>query len=236
MNKPIFAAMAAILLASAFAAPASAQAATAAPSAQAAAPAPILGALKRHFPAEHAELSASLAGKPAAETRRLVYRAMLQFQRNHADEILGAPDKTLLALEATQARLLEAIAARDTGLCAKLGDRGFWGAEAQAAAPPPGIEKYGAELIEAAAAGQDKAGAGDPDVKDLNAWIAGAERLAPGVQVERMLTDAQARAAASPQQLCTAMIALHKAVAGLPVEQGARISAMMLGSLLMMEP
>lgn len=200
-------------------------------------PAGTLEAMRRDFPLDHQSLAATLTGKPPEESRRLAYAGIDRFLRSRAAAILAAPGSPLLAIEARQGALLRALGGQDVRLCAAVGDRGFFSSEALAGAMPPGLDAYGAALVEAAKAG---AGAARPaplaTKEDFLAWLAAVGKIEPGVPVWQMLSDRELRARSSPDQLCRGAAAMHEAVASLPPERGERIARTLLRSVLAAAP
>jgi hypothetical protein len=210
----------AVLLLLAIAAPAAAQP-----------PDATMEALRRDFPLDHQALAASLAGKPPAEARRLAYAGIDRFLRSRRAAILAAPGPALVAIEARQGAMLRALAKQDLGLCASVGDRGFFSTEAVAGAAPAELDEYGIALVEAAKAGAGRAAQPGATKEDFLAWLAAIEKIEPGVPVRAMLADRELRARSSPDQLCRGAAALHEAVAALPPEAGERIARTMLSSV-----
>jgi hypothetical protein len=197
------------------------------------APSGILEALRRDFPLDHAALVASLAGKPPEEARRLAYAGIDQFLRAHRDSILAAPGPALVAIEARQGALLRALETQDVRLCARVGDRGFFSAEALAGPAPQGLDDYGAALVAAAKAGAGGGGAPAPATReDLQAWLAAVARIEPAVPVRTMLSDRQVRAASSPEHLCRGAAAMHEAAVSLPAGPRERLSRTLLRSVI----
>jgi hypothetical protein len=186
-------------------------------------PSRTLDALRRDFPLDHAALSASLAGKPPEEARRLAYAAIDQFLRAHRDSILAAPGADLVAIEARQGALLRALETQDVRLCAAVGDRGFFSAEALAGPAPAGLDEYGA------AGGAATAPASR---EDLQAWLAAVAKIEPAVPVRALLSDPARRAASSPEHLCRGAAAMHEAAVSLPAGQRERLSRTLLRSVI----
>lgn len=208
--------------------------APAAAQAQAAVPGPILDAMRREFPIDHQALAATLAGKPPEEARRLAYAGIERFLLSRRDWILAAPGPRLVAIEARQGAMLRALAKQDVRLCATVGDRGFFSSEALAGAAPPGLDDYGAALIEAAKAGAASARSAPAAAtrEDYLAWLAAVEKIEPGVPVRAMLGDRALRTASSPDYLCRGAAAMHEAAASLPGRRGERVSRTLLGSVI----
>jgi hypothetical protein len=195
-------------------------------------PSVILEALRRDFPADHAAIAASLAGKSPGEARRLAYAGFDAFLRRHRDSILAAPGPDLVAIEARQGALLRALEKQDVRLCATVGDRGFFSGEALAGPPPAGLDEYGAALVAAAKSGAGASGAEPASREDYLAWLAAVEKIEPAVPVRTMLSDRQVRAASSPEQLCRGAAAMHEAAVSLPAGQRERLSRTLLRSVI----
>lgn len=199
----------------------------------AAAPGLTLESMRRDFPLDHQAIGATLSGKSPEEARRLAYGGIDRFLRSRRSAILAAPGPLLIAIEARQGAMLRALAKQDVRLCATLGDRGFFSAEAAAGPPPPGVDAYGAALIEAAKAGAGTARLAPVATKeDFQAWLAAVRKIEPDVPVWEMLTDRELRASASPDHLCRGAAAMHEAVAALPGAGGERIARTLLGSVI----
>jgi hypothetical protein len=192
-------------------------------------PAGTIEALRRDFPLDHAALVRELEGKAPDEARRLAYAGIERFLRAHSNQILAAPAPLLIALEARQGALLRALEKQDVRLCAVVGDRGLFGDEALAGPPPPGLDDFGAALVEAAKAGAGAALTAAPAAaEDVAAWFATVKKIEPGIPVREMLGDRALRAAAPPEQLCRGAAAMHEAAAALPGRAGERMSRTLL--------
>lgn len=197
-------------------------------------PTATIEAMRRHFPDDHSALAASLAGKAPGEARRLAYAGIDRFLHNRLGAIVAAPGPAVVALEARHGALLRALAKQDLGLCAVVGDRGFFSPEASAGAPPPGLDEYGVALVEAAKAGSAAAASALPPAvqADYLAWLAAVDRIEPDVPVRAMLTERALRGDSSPDQLCRGAAAMHEAAAGLPDGRGERVSRTLLRSVI----
>jgi len=197
-------------------------------------PTATIDALRRDFPADHAALTALLRGQSSGEARRRAYAAIDRFLHERIDSILAAPGPALVALEARQGALLRALGRQDVGLCAVVGDRGFFSPEALAGAAPEGLDAYGAALVEAAKAGAAApAEAAAPASRDdFTAWLREVARIEPDVPVQAMLTDRERRLAAGPDHLCRGAAAMHEAAARLGGGAGERVSRTLLRSVL----
>lgn len=194
---------------------------------------PVLDAMRRDFPLDHRALAASLAGKPPEEARRLAYAGIDRFLRSRRAAILAAPGPALVSIEARQGALLRGLQKQDEGLCASVGDRGFFSSEAAAGAAPAGLGDYGVALVEAAKAGSGTAPAPQPATReDFLAWLAAVEKIEPGVPVRAMLADRELRARSSLDHLCRGAAAMHEAVAALPPPAAERIARTLLGSVI----
>lgn len=195
-------------------------------------PEPVLEALRRDFPLDHRALAANLAGKPPSEARRLAYAGIDRFLRGRRAAILAAPGAVLVAIESRQGAMLRALAKQDLGLCAGVGDRGFFSAEASAGAAPAGLDEYGIALVEAAKAGAGRTPAQPAATReDFLAWLAAVEKIEPGVPVRAMLADRELRARSSPDHLCRGAAAMHEAVAALPPATAERVARTLLSSV-----
>lgn len=196
-----------------------------------------LEALRRDFPAGHATLAAQLGGKTPEEGRRIAYEAIDRFLRAHVDEILAAPGPSIVALEARQGALLRSLGRQDVKACAIIGDRGFFGPEALASAPPPGLDEFGAALVAAAKAGAGAKSAPPPPTKeDFLAWMDAIAKIEPAVPVRNMLIDKAVRAAASDDHLCRGAAAMHEAAVALPGARGEIMSRTMLRYSISVQP
>ncbi len=192
-----------------------------------------LEAMRRDFPLDHQAVASTLAGKAPEEARRLAYAGIDRFLRSRRSAILAAPGASLVALEARQGAMLRALATQDLRLCAAVGDRGFFSGAAAAGAAPPGVDAYGAALVEAAKAGAGTARAAPTaTAEDFQAWLTAVRKIEPDVPVWEMLTDRELRARASPDHLCRGAAAMHEAVAALPAEAGERIARTLLSSVI----
>ena len=195
-------------------------------------PEPVLEAMSRDFPLDHRALVASLAGKPPEEARRLAYAGIDRFLRSRRAAILAAPGPALVTIESRQGAMLRALAKQDVGLCAAVGDRGFFSREASAGAAPPGLGDYGVALVEAAKAGAAGAPAQPPATReDFLAWLAAVEKIEPAVPVRAMLADRELRARSSPDHLCRGAAAMHEAVAALAPATAERVARTLLSSV-----
>lgn len=195
-------------------------------------PEPVLEALRRDFPLDHRALAESLAGKPPAEARALAYAGIDRFLRGRRAAILAAPGPMLVAIESRQGAMLRALAKQDAGLCARVGDRGFFSAEASAGAAPAGLDDYGVALVEAAKSGAGRTAALPAATReDFIAWLAAVEKIEPGVPVRAMLADRELRARSSPDHLCRGAAAMHEAVAALPPAAAERVARTLLSSV-----
>jgi hypothetical protein len=195
-------------------------------------PTATIEAMRRDFPAEHAALAASLAGKAPGEARQLAYAAIDRFLHDHLGAIVAAPGPALVALEARQGSMLRVLERQDVGLCAVVGDRGFFSPEALAGAPPDGLDEYGVALVEAAKAGSAAATSAVAVQEDYRAWMAAVEKIEPGVPVRAMLTDRALRRTSSADHLCRGAAAMHEAAAALDGAAGQRVSRTLLRSVL----
>jgi hypothetical protein len=195
----------------------------------------VLEALRQSFPKEHAALEASLSAQPPEAARRLVSEAMARFQLAHKRAILAAPGARLIALEARYGAMLRSLQARDMRLCAVLGDRGVFGKEARAAAPPAGLDDYSVALIEAAAAGAGRTAPAPANGDDFRALLDEVERREPEVPVRKMLADRELRLRSSDEHLCVGAAAMHEAIAGLPTDQAARIAVTLVEAAMVEE-
>jgi hypothetical protein len=193
---------------------------------------PVLEAIRRDFPLDHQALAATLAGMPLEERRRLAYAGIDRFLRGRRAAILAAPGSMLVAIESRQGAMLRALSKQDVGLCARVGDRGFFSSEAAAGAAAAGLDEYGIALVEAAKAGAGTAPAQPMAAKeDFLAWLAAVEKIEPGVPVRAMLADRELRARSSPDHLCRGAAAMHEAVAALPPATAERIARTLLSSV-----
>lgn len=218
--------LAALLILVAAPAPAGAQPPSAAPGLT-------LEAMRRDFPLDHRAIDSTLAGKAPDEARRLAYAGIDRFLRSRRSAILAAPGSLLVAIEARQGAMLRALAKQDVRLCAVIGDRGFFSSEAAAAMPPPGLDAYGAALIEAAKAGTGTARSAPlATAEDFQAWLAAVRKIEPDVPVWEMLTDRELRAKASPDHLCRGAAAMHEAVGDLPAQGSERVARTLLSSVI----
>lgn len=197
-------------------------------------PTATLEAMRRHFPEDHAAVSAGLAGKTGDEARRLAYAGIDGVLRNRLAAIVSAPGPAVVALEARHGRMLRALGKQDVRLCAVVGDRGFFSPEAAAGAPPPELDEYGVALIEAAKAGSAGAAGSAQEAAqpDFLAWLAAVGRIEPDVPVRAMLTDRELRLKSSPDHLCRGAAAMHEAAAGLPAGPAERVSRTLLRSVI----
>lgn len=199
----------------------------------AAAPVLTLEAMRRDFPLDHQAIAAGLAGKAPDEARRLAFAGIDRFLRSRRSAILAAPGPLLVAIEARQGAMLRALARQDVSLCAAVGDRGFFSSEAAAGTPPPGVDAYGAALIEAAKSGVGTARAAPlATAEDFQTWLAAVRKVEPDVPVWEMLTDRELRAKASADHLCRGAAAMHEAVAALPAAGGERVARTLLSSVI----
>jgi hypothetical protein len=197
------------------------------------APVRTLEALRRDFPLDHQAIAAVLAGKPPEDARRLAYAGIGRFLRSRSGAILAAPGTWLVAIEGRQAAMLRALGRQDSKLCAAVGDRGFFSAEAAAGAAPAGLDDYGVAMVEAAKAGAGTARAPDlATAEDFKAWLAAVARIEPDVPVWRMLQDPALRARSTPDQLCRGAAAMHEAVAALAPNSNARVARTVLRSVI----
>ena len=197
--------------------------------------APILAALSRRFPAEHRSLVAGLAGASGADLDRRLSESLGRFFKGKMDAIVRAPGPMLVALEGRHGALLRAIGREDIPLCALVGDKGFFSGIAVPRSQQAALVSLGVTLVETAHVGAGRT-AGEAvrgaDAPDLQAWLSRVDAIEPQAQVRRLLADRAFRAAAPPEKLCHGAAAMHEAAVALPPDQGARVSVLLVKSLL----
>ena len=192
----------------------------------------LLQSLRTHFPQEHSALAARLAGQSPAAARLIAAEALEKFHQDNLESILAAPGASLIAIEARHGFMLRSLQARDMKLCAGVGDRGFFSAQARAGAPADGLDDYAVALVEAAAAGRGRSAPQAATAEDFNLWLAEIERRNPNVPVRAMLLDRELRLRSSDEHLCVGAALMHEATSRLPPDRGARVAAVLVRSVL----
>lgn len=191
---------------------------------------PTLKALKQSFPEESAALQSVVvarvrAGGSEADAKDAGFRFMRAFSARHAADVAAAPTPLLVDYARTQVGFIRALRDQDAQLCAAFAFTGL-GADAKLNAKSERTMRQGVEtLIRAARAGHDQPVSRDkPGPADMQAVAAAL--MAKGVGRDRIgaLANGGWRSL-SPEDQCDLGVRLYDAIASLPGERAARVTA-----------
>jgi hypothetical protein len=191
---------------------------------------PTFKALNAAFPDEHAALLSVVsarhrAGASEAQIKDAAFRYMRDFTIRHAPDVAAAPAPELRDYAATQAGFIRALRDQDPQLCAAFAFTGL-GEDTQLGGKAERAMRKGVEAqIRAARAGRDNPVArAKPDRTDMQSMVRALGRKgARPDQVEAIGNGGWRQLGASEQ--CDLGVRLYEAVASLPAETGARVSA-----------
>lgn len=193
--------------------------------------------IKRLFPAEYEALikeqmkaAAPHLGDDAALIRA-AQGPMTNFWKRKMPDIINAPAPALVAINQGQLNLVRALRKGHVAACAQYVDQGFDGTIAL----PPALQRQAAGvsilMLEAAKSGRERPrdkSRGALDEGAAVAWMEKFEKVEPSETIRKMLDEDSDSTAATPDQTCQMGIAIHAAIAELPPEQAAKMTAHLL--------
>jgi hypothetical protein len=194
--------------------------------------------LKRDFPADYESMILDLIRQAKASNgnkevmAQAGFRAIRAFYKAKLSAIVNAPAPVLNDFNARELNFVRKLAAQDLALCRDYVMTGF----------APGTEvpdnlvidmnQVGLAMLAAAKAGAGRPvdpRRGPPPADDMNPWFAKMRELDPSDEMRRFLSGDQSMAA-DPAVGCRLGTALYQAIAALPSEQSARISAYLIAT------
>ncbi|HMJ93150.1 MAG TPA: hypothetical protein VK472_03520 [Allosphingosinicella sp.] len=201
-------------------------------------PAGLYARLKRDFPADYeamirellVQAKASGGSKPVME--QAGFRSIRAFYASRLSAIVNAPASVLNDFNARELNFVKKLAAQDLALCRTYVMTGFSAGTAVPGNLVVDMGQVGLGMIAAA-----KAGSGRPvdpqrgqiPSADMEPWFGKMRELDPSDEMRRFLTGDQSPAA-DPATGCRLGTALYQAIAALPSEQSARITAYLIAS------
>ncbi len=194
--------------------------------------------LKRDFPGDYEAMIRDLLVQAKASNgdRQVMeqagFRAIRSFYASKLSAMVNAPAPVLNDFNARELAFVRRLAAHDSALCSMYVMTGFGPSTVVPAELRPDMAQVGLGMLAAA-----KAGAGRPvDPRrgqvpsgDTEAWFAKMREIDPSDEMRRFLTGDQSPAA-DPAIGCRLGTALYQALANLPSEQAARITAYLIAS------
>jgi hypothetical protein len=200
----------------------------------------IFRAIKREFPQDYEAMltdmlrQAMASSEDVAALERVGFNAVRTFYVTRLREILNAPAPALNAYNARELALLKTLSEQDKALCSMYATTGFQPGTQVPPAVQPAMLDVGLAMIGAA-----KAGIGRPvdpqrghmAAEDGTALVAKLRELDPSETMRRYLAGDQT-AIADPVEGCRVGIVLYTAIAALPAEQSARVTANIIQSSL----
>ncbi|MBA3676436.1 MAG: hypothetical protein H0W74_03425 [Sphingosinicella sp.] len=200
---------------------------------------PVFQSIQRLFPAEYNRLIDKIfkAAAPHLGDNAALLRAgqvaMADFFKRKMPDAVNAPLPALAAINQSQLDLVKALRKDHATACAQYLDAGFDGTTTL---PLPLQQKamgVSILMLEAAKAGSERPrdrSRGSLDEEAAVAWVAKMAEVEPSPIIQKMLDDDAAQAAATPDQNCQMGIAIYAAIAELPREQAAKMTAYLLKS------
>lgn len=200
--------------------------------------------LKRDFPADYEAMIRDLLRQAKASNgnkqvmEQAGFRAIRGFYAAKLSAIVNAPPSFLADYNARELNFVRKLAAQNLGLCSTYVMSGF----APGTVVPDDLQvdmgQVGIAMIAAA-----KAGAGRPvdplrgptPSADMPAWFAKMRELDPSEEMRRFLAGDQS-VAADPATGCRLGTNLYRAIAALPTEQSARVTAYLITSAVNRSP
>ena len=194
--------------------------------------------MKRDFPDDYeAMIRKVLAQAKASGGNREVmqqagFTAMRDFYKAKLSAIVNAPAPVLNDFNARELGFVRKLAARDAGLCRTYVMSGFSPSTALPADLHVDMAQIGIGMMAAAKAGAGRPvdpARGQPPSGDFPVWFDKMRELDPSDEMRRFLAGDQS-AAADPATGCRLGRILYQAIAALPSEQSARITAYLIAS------
>jgi hypothetical protein len=196
--------------------------------------------IKASFPADYEAMVVDLLRQVVASggkrevMEKAGFNAIQTFYKNRMSEIVNAPAALLNAQNARELDLLRGLSRHDPALCHKYATTGFDAGTAVPADMHPLMARAGMALIDAA-----EAGAGRPvdprrgqlSQSDGAAWLAKMAELDPSEGMASFLSGNQIDVS-NPGEGCRIGLKVYEAIAALPSEQSARITAFIIKSSL----
>lgn len=197
-------------------------------------------AIKAGFPQDYQAMLADMtrqalaARGDRAALARIGFQAMRGFYASKLRDILNAPSPALIAFNARELAFVNRLSGQDKALCHMYVMTGFSPGTSVPAAAQPDMREVGLAMVAAA-----KAGSGRPtdpqrgklSPADAAAWSAAITALDPSEAMRKYLSGEQTQVS-DPTTGCRMGTAVYQAIAGLPAEQAARITAYLIGSSL----
>jgi hypothetical protein len=200
---------------------------------------PLFRLIKDAFPSDYEAMIVELLRQAVASggnrdvMTQAGFNAIRGFYKGRLSQIINAPSSYLNAENARELELLTALSRRDPALCHMYATTGF---TAGTAVPPdvqPVMARVGTAIIDAAKAGVGRPvdpGRGILSQADAAAWLSKMRQLDSSEAMARFLSGQTA--AADSDEGCRIGLKVYEAIAALPSEQSARITAYIIQSRL----
>ena len=194
--------------------------------------------LKRDFPRDYEAMirdlmvQAKASGGDRQAMEQAGFRAMRGFYSAKLSAIVNAPASVLMAYNANELAFVRKLAARDVRLCSTYVMTGFGPSTVVPADLRPDMARIGFGMMAAAKAGAGRPvdpARGQPPTADIEPWFARMREIDSSEEMRRYLSGDQS-VAADPLVGCRLGTALYQAVASMPPEQSARITAFLIAS------
>ena len=160
------------------------------------------------------------------------FRAIRGFYTAKLSAIVNAPAPVLNDFNARELNFVRKLAAQDVSLCRMYVMTGFGPGTVVPAGLRPEMAQIGLGMLAAAKAGAGRPvdpARGQPPGGDMAPWFAKMRELDPSDEMQRFLTGDQSPAA-DPAVGCRLGTVLYQAIAALPSEQSARITAYLIAT------
>lgn len=200
--------------------------------------------MKRDFPTEYEAMIRDLLSQAKASggNRQVMeqagFRAIRGFYASKLTAIVNAPPSSLAAYNAAELGFVRKLAAQDLALCRTYVMTGFGPGTVIPENLRVDMGQVGLAMMAAAKAGTGRPvdpRRGQPPGADQADWFAKMREIDPSDEMRRFLTGDQS-AAADPAIGCRLGTNLYRAIAALPPEQSARITAFLISSAINRSP
>lgn len=204
---------------------------------------PVLQTIRRLYPTEYEKFidenfnAARRNLGDEAALRRVGTTTIASFFRRKISDVVNAPAPVLARINSRQLDLVRALRKDQAQACAQYVNAGFDGTTELPLPLQQRATGISIAILEAAKEGSRRPrdrSRGAMDTDAAVAWLDKIVQVEPSPAIHKMMDDEAAQQAATPDQTCQMGIAIYAAIAELPAEQAAKMTAYMLKSS--MEP